>query len=303
MRTNTPAIAKKSCSTTPDRSSKAQLFGRRSPPPPSRTYGRKSKIRSHPNTPSQPPIASTSSTPLPNNNPPAVSSSTRSNFHLRNLALDYEEPILIPATSSPSSNSMSSPSNSTSEAIDIMDSDDEDEPVFLSMKLPVPSEPTQVESSETLREARIDLENALQIANDKIKAFEDIEKHRNHCPCCWDVMYQPFIISCGHTFCKECLLRLSGVYIRAKMNLACPDCRAIQGRFTPIPNYASQQSVDDMLQSKGITLPTTRQALQWPLMFQSRPMSFPFSRRSGTYPISAPVFAPAPFPIAVDDDE
>ncbi|GAW06728.1 hypothetical protein LENED_008672 [Lentinula edodes] len=165
MRTNTPAIAKKSCSTTPDRSSKAQLFGRRSPPPPSRTYGRKSKIRSHPNTPSQPPIASTSSTPLPNNNPPAVSSSTRSNFHLRNLALDYEEPILIPATSSPSSNSMSSPSNSTSEAIDIMDSDDEDEPVFLSMKLPVPSEPTQVESSETLREARIDLENALQVCS------------------------------------------------------------------------------------------------------------------------------------------
>lgn len=108
-------MAKKSCSTTPDRSSKAQLFGRRSPPPPSRTYGRKSKIRSHPNTPSQPPIALTSSTPLPNNNSPAVSSSTRSNFHLHSLALDYEEPILIPATSSPSSNSMSSPSNSTSE--------------------------------------------------------------------------------------------------------------------------------------------------------------------------------------------
>ncbi|KAJ3871730.1 hypothetical protein F5051DRAFT_433611, partial [Lentinula edodes] len=112
---------------------------------------------------------------------------------------------------------------------------------------------------------------------------------------------QPFILSCGHTFCKGCLLKLSDIYIRAKMNLACPDCRMIQGRYTPIPNYTSQKSVDDMLELRGIPLPT-RQPLEWPLAFRSVSVPLPFPSCNGTYPV-APIFTTAPGPIIVNDDE
>lgn len=115
------------------------------------------------------------------------------------------------------------------------------------------------------------------------------------------LIHASYSLSCGHTFCKECLLRLSAIYYEARYNFACPGCRTIQGRFTPIPNYAIQQSVDNMLKRQGTPTPT-RQVLQWPRAFQAQPMSFPFPHRNGTYPVTAPIFAPALFPIPVDDD-
>ncbi|KAJ3911764.1 hypothetical protein F5877DRAFT_72939 [Lentinula edodes] len=237
--------------------------------------------------------------------PPVASSSTPSRTPVYDLTLDYDEPVLLADTTSCSSQATPSPPGSTSnrpansmssthkvQGISSVDSDSDDEPVFISM---VPA------THEVLTRAPSELEIALQNANDCIKNGEEIAEARNRCPCCVEVMFQPFILLCGHTFCKECLLRLSDIYLNAKMNFACPDCRTIQGRFTPIPNYLSQHSVDKMLESKGIN-PPSRQPLQWPLRFQSRPMSLPFPRRNGTYPVSAPTFAPAPFPVDIDDD-
>ncbi|KAJ4474108.1 hypothetical protein C8J55DRAFT_607337 [Lentinula edodes] len=291
MRTKTPAVANRFRSPTPDRTSRLQLFGPTPSPRPSKTYGR-SRRR-------------TSAMPPRSRSPPVTSSSTPSRIPVYDLTLDYDEPVLLPDTSSRSSHSTPSPSGSPPKAANSMssthkglgissvDSDSDDEPVFISMKVPA----TQV----ALPRAPSDLEMALQNANNTIKNSEETAEVRNRCPCCLEVMFQPFILSCGHTFCKECLLRLSNIYLNAKMNFACPDCRTVQGRFTPIPNYVSQQSVDKMLESKGIK-PPPHQPLQWPLRFQSRPMSLPFPRRNGTYPVSAPTFAPAPFPIATDDD-
>lgn len=111
-------------------------------------------------------------------------------------------------------------------------------------------------------------------------------------------------LSCGHTYCKDCLETMSVLYLKARYNLACPSCRTIQGRFTPIPNYFIQQSVDNMLKVKGIPNPTCK-PLQWPRAFRSGPMSFPFPRRSGTYPVAVSTAVPAPFPLpifSIDDD-
>ncbi|KAJ3853049.1 hypothetical protein EV368DRAFT_81962 [Lentinula lateritia] len=216
--------------------------------------------------------------------PPVPSSSTPSRIPVYGLTLDYDEPVLLLDMSSRSSHLIPSPSGFTPKAANSMssthkvtgissvDSDGDNEPVFILMKVP-PA--TQV----ALPRAPSNLEMALQNANNTIKNSEETAEVRNRCPCCLEVMFQPFILSCGHTFCKECLLRLSNIYLNAKMNFACPDCRTVQGRFTPIPNYLSQQSVDKMLESKGIK-PPPRQPLQWPLQFQTRPIVKPMPRAS-----------------------
>ncbi|KAJ3744508.1 hypothetical protein DFH05DRAFT_1525556 [Lentinula detonsa] len=329
MRTKTPAIAKRSRSQTPDRSSRSGLFGPPSPPPPSRTYG-KTKNRSRPSTPRH--AASTRTSPR-HSSPPIASSSTSPSHRIQSL-LNYEEPVVLTPTSSCSSSSilfptdlnlytdtLSAPQSPQAKAQDMtMASNDDDEPVFLSMRLvPVqPKPPGGIALDGEAKQVSV-LKSALQAAKNRIKALEDAAEERNMCGCCKDVMFQPFILSCGHSICKDCILRLSAVYLGARMNYACPECRTVQGRFTPIPNYSAQSSVNDMLQSQGIN-PPPHSPLQWPVKFQSRPMTFPFPLRNGTYPCGsalasasiltpAPALAlthasvPAPFPIAVDDDE
>ncbi|KAH7874282.1 uncharacterized protein C8R40DRAFT_1171818 [Lentinula edodes] len=169
----------------------------------------------------------------------------------------------------------------------VLESDEEDDVVFVSMKSSQSQSSQDIGLSDESHQNDADLANALKVAKKNIQSFNDAAKVRNECTCCLEVMYQPFM--------------LSDIYFKARYNFACPDCRTIQGRFTPIPNYSCQRSVDDMLEMKGIPTPL-REPLQWPRAFQSRPPSLPFVSRTGTYPVSPPVFAPAPFPIFVDDD-
>ncbi|KAJ3928004.1 MAG: hypothetical protein NXY57DRAFT_964933 [Lentinula lateritia] len=282
MRTKTPAVARRSRSPTPDRSSGSHIFGRPFPPRPARTYGRKSQSRSRPNSPSSHTVSTQS---VPSRRRCAVaSSSVPTTYHLRSLTLDYEEPVILPATAprdhtpTPCSPNASAHENALAEPNPLQD-------VSVSKEL----------------QARATLENALQNTKTRVQALEGIIEEQNNCPCCLELMLQPYILSCGHTFCKDCLLAMSAIHLRAKYNLACPGCRTIQGSFTPIPNYAIQKSVDDMLEFKGVPTPT-RQPLQWPHAFRSRPVSFPFPRRNGTYPTAVPAAAAAPFPISIDDD-
>ncbi|KAJ3905720.1 hypothetical protein F5879DRAFT_988030 [Lentinula edodes] len=298
MRTNSVVSTRRSHSVTPDLSTHSQVFGP-STPPPRRTYGRKSKTRAGLRNSSRLPAALALTSP-PRRRSPAASSSASSS--LRNGGLNYEEPVL-PALPLNPSDSTSLLLNSTlgrgPEEVLGTEVQPNDMNELSIMNPSVESKPTR--GLLVPPQSHDELQNALQDANNNIKTFENSAEDRNQCPCCLEVMFQPFILSCGHTFCKECLLKLSDIYIRAKMNLACPDCRMIQGRYTPIPNYSSQRSVDDMLELRGIPLPT-RQPLEWPLAFRSVSVPLPFPSRNGTYPV-APIFTTAPGPIIVIDDD
>ncbi|KAJ3891460.1 hypothetical protein GG344DRAFT_65389 [Lentinula edodes] len=239
---------------------------------------------------------------------PVASSSTPS--RILDLTLDCEEPIALAAlSSSPRSDSAYWLTHKVKK---VTSGKSDNEPIFIptvNSELSITrdsaqsSEKVSQNEHDALCQAYIDLENSLQNARTNIKALEDAIEACNKCTCCLEVLLQPFILLCGHTFCKDCLLRLADVYIRARMNFACPDCRTLQGHFTPIPNYASQYSVDTMLQSKGIE-PPSRPPLQWPPLFRSVPVSpdLPFPRRNGTYPVSAAAFIPAPFPVVIDNE-
>ncbi|KAJ3924652.1 MAG: hypothetical protein NXY57DRAFT_969369 [Lentinula lateritia] len=291
-RATTPEYSLRSRSRTSDRSAKSQVFG--SPPPtPSRIYGRKSRARSYMNTPSRlrgPSAASTSSTPSHYRRSLAE---PMPSYTMQSLALDYELPVLLPETpsGSPSSSSSdltsvasSSPSTNLSDSNRVeesgldVDSDSDDEPVFISRIMPIQSSAFRdSDIMDELRQVRLDLENAREV-------FRSAEENRLKCPCCLEVMSQPFILCCGHTYCKDCLIRLANIYLNAKMNLVCPDCRTVQGCFTPIPNYFIQSHLDNMLRLEGIPTPS-RQPLQWPLKFQSGPTPLPFLPSAATFPV------------------
>ncbi|KAJ4489567.1 hypothetical protein C8J55DRAFT_557472 [Lentinula edodes] len=192
MRSKTTCVTQKSRAQTPDRASKYQLTG----PSPSRprpriTYGKSSKNRSLPNSPfrhQSPLVASTSTTCM------------------ESSASDYEDPIVIPDTPP----FMKVPG--------LSDSKDTSSPsVFTRIKMDDPcglnnvgpeiclqSSPARLTRAFT-REAKLkdalarseeNLKLALQDAQDaknEIKAFKEAEKVRSECPCCTQVMLQPFM--------------------------------------------------------------------------------------------------------------
>ncbi|KAJ3764619.1 hypothetical protein FB446DRAFT_795938 [Lentinula raphanica] len=316
MRSKTASITKKSSSTTPER----RLSRSPSPFPPFRprprpriTYGKRSKNRSSPTT------------PMRLQSPPVASSST-----LTRQPLTHDEPILIPdspvllnvgSISAPVTPSNGRPS--TSFALGVHDAGlsttarvlpklpkvsnepDDDEPVLIRQLSP--SRTTRASTRESklkdaLKQTQDDLKVALQAAQDaqtEVRALLEAQQARNECPCCTETMFQPFILSCGHTCCKDCLIRLKDLYLKAEMNFACPSCRTIQGRFTPIPNYICQADVDEMVASQGAA-PPDRQPLEWPEKFQSAAVSLPFTSTRATFPVPPPVPVPAPFPIEID---
>jgi len=65
---------------------------------------------------------------------------------------------------------------------------------------------------------------------DNLSSLEELLE----CAICTDLLTDPKMLQCGHTFCAECL---QGVYNASGQsgNLRCPNCRAV----TPVPNGIS----------------------------------------------------------------
>ncbi|KAF2740463.1 hypothetical protein EJ04DRAFT_572290 [Polyplosphaeria fusca] len=63
----------------------------------------------------------------------------------------------------------------------------------------------------------------------------DVDGLRSHLTCkiCDRLLYQPYIISCGHTYCYSCLCTW---FVSNKSRKTCPDCRAVVTQ-APAPAY------------------------------------------------------------------
>ncbi|KAJ4464805.1 hypothetical protein C8J55DRAFT_566706 [Lentinula edodes] len=68
-------------------------------------------------------------------------------------------------------------------------------PVFLSMTSSVDLIPSREVKVTGEIQAQIDLRNDLENAKIRIQALEDAAQQKNKCPCCLEVMQQPFILS------------------------------------------------------------------------------------------------------------
>ncbi|KIX97738.1 uncharacterized protein Z520_06516 [Fonsecaea multimorphosa CBS 102226] len=85
-----------------------------------------------------------------------------------------------------------------------------------------------------------------------LKHIEDI-RSLSVCKICMRSLYEPFILSCGHTYCYSCLASWFGGALRRRSKKNCPDCRA---RITaePSPNYILRDLVH-MLTGRAELLP------------------------------------------------
>ncbi|KAF2109012.1 hypothetical protein BDV96DRAFT_248002 [Lophiotrema nucula] len=73
-------------------------------------------------------------------------------------------------------------------------------------------------------------------SDEQLKALKsDFDGLRSHLTCkiCDRLLYQPYIISCGHTYCYSCLCTW---FVSNKARKTCPDCRAVVTQ-APAPAY------------------------------------------------------------------
>jgi hypothetical protein len=85
------------------------------------------------------------------------------------------------------------------------------------------------------------------------KHMDDIRK-LSLCQICIKPFYEPFILSCGHTYCYTCLTNwIGGDGPRRKKKKSCPDCRA-KITTQPSPNYVLRDLVH-MLINRAELLP------------------------------------------------
>ncbi|KAJ3925205.1 MAG: hypothetical protein NXY57DRAFT_968185 [Lentinula lateritia] len=257
-----------------------------------------------PALPSSPPSDSRHSLTQRRTSNPVASSSTPS--RILDLTLDYEEPIVLPALpSSPPSDSgysltqrrTSTPAASSSTPSRILDLTlDCEEPIVLSALSSSPRSGSayywlthkvkKVTSEKSDNEPMFipTVNTELSMTRDSAQSSEKVSQNE------YDALCQ------AYTDLEKSLEN-------ARTNIKALEDAIEAWHFTPIPNYASQYSVDTMLQSKGIE-PPSRPPLQWPPLFRSVPVSpdLPFPRRNGTYPVSAAASIPAPFPVVIDNE-
>ncbi|KAK5133076.1 hypothetical protein LTR08_008186 [Meristemomyces frigidus] len=77
-------------------------------------------------------------------------------------------------------------------------------------------------------------EAALKTLNTDIDAM----RHLVTCQVCHRFMYEPYALSCGHTYCYSCLSQWLG----SNRKKTCPDCRA-EIRLQPTPSYVIRELV------------------------------------------------------------
>ncbi|KAJ3872033.1 hypothetical protein F5051DRAFT_433362 [Lentinula edodes] len=81
------------------------------------------------------------------------------------------------------------------------------------------------------------------------------QRENLNCHICLLIVNRPFILSCGHFFCAECISECAKYHVQKRTNPKCPDCRVITGHFTPIEAHHLQQMAVALRSELGIAQP------------------------------------------------
>ncbi|XP_014561602.1 hypothetical protein COCVIDRAFT_33585 [Bipolaris victoriae FI3] len=106
-------------------------------------------------------------------------------------------------------------------------------------KLADADRPTRAASKDSLKQKMLmkkDEAPQPSKAEEQLKALKsEFDGLRNHLTCkiCDRLLYQPFTISCGHTYCYTCLCTW---FVSNKARKTCPDCRIVV-KDLPAPAY------------------------------------------------------------------
>ncbi len=67
-----------------------------------------------------------------------------------------------------------------------------------------------------------------------------------YCPVCYTIYKDPVLLSCSHSFCKECLQQ----FWRTKETQECPVCRRRSSKENPPPNLALKILCESFLRER-----------------------------------------------------
>ncbi|XP_014882578.1 nuclear factor 7, brain-like [Poecilia latipinna] len=67
------------------------------------------------------------------------------------------------------------------------------------------------------------------------------------CPVCLEIFKDPVLLSCSHSFCKECLQK----YWREKPGRECPVCKRRSSKDCPLPDLALKNLCESFLQQRN----------------------------------------------------
>ncbi|KAJ3885680.1 hypothetical protein GG344DRAFT_70322 [Lentinula edodes] len=104
-------------------------------------------------------------------------------------------------------------------------------------------------------------------ARERMDVFLLKQRENLNCHICLSIVNRPFILSCGHFFCAECISECAKYHVQKRTNPRCPDCRVITGHFTPIEAHHLQQMAVALRSELGIPQPP-RGSLKWPSIFK-----------------------------------
>ncbi|KAJ8115948.1 hypothetical protein OPT61_g2517 [Boeremia exigua] len=102
--------------------------------------------------------------------------------------------------------------------------------------------PARAASSNSLKQkmvSKVDEPPRPSKADEQLKALKaDFDGLRSHLTCkiCDRLLYQPYTIACGHTYCYTCLCTWFLNLKQNKSKLTCPDCR-LDVKHLPAPAY------------------------------------------------------------------
>ncbi|KAH7725735.1 zinc-binding protein A33-like protein [Aphelenchoides avenae] len=82
-------------------------------------------------------------------------------------------------------------------------------------------------------------DHTTHLTSPKMSSYEDL-----NCPACNKTYERPMILSCGHSFCSQCLVRLN-----LGNRFACPKCR--MPSLQPIPNLTLEKVLQELRDTHG----------------------------------------------------
>ncbi|KAH7673125.1 e3 ubiquitin/ISG15 ligase TRIM25-like protein, partial [Aphelenchoides avenae] len=82
-------------------------------------------------------------------------------------------------------------------------------------------------------------DHTTHLISPKMSSYEDL-----NCPACNKTYERPMILSCGHSFCSQCLVRLN-----LGNRFACPKCR--MPSLQPIPNLTLEKVLQELRDTQG----------------------------------------------------
>ncbi|THU96420.1 hypothetical protein K435DRAFT_858537 [Dendrothele bispora CBS 962.96] len=101
-----------------------------------------------------------------------------------------------------------------------------------------------------------------------LKTLRERQNENYKCPICWELLWQPYVLPCGHTVCARCLTKQAVKHLKTvSPSRTCRkmECMLCRGRIVrpPVLCYTLRDAVQSFAVDQGIQVPRHK-PFHWP---------------------------------------